>query len=149
MSEGNLLPGCLMEQGIVSLCLSLQQRHLGWHWSIFWAAVTAGIPVSYGKLKWLVLGSQRGWRLCLIAPFLLSLCLTHSSSQLTEVLLTVGLGAEVTWHQALKDMLKDAERHVMVFPNYPVLEINHLFSNHFWHQSHWQCSLHLQACKYR
>lgn len=50
------------------------------------------------------------------------------------VLLIAGLGAEVTWHRALKDMLKDAERHITVFPNYLILEIRHLFSNRFWHQ---------------
>jgi len=49
------------------------------------------------------------------------------------VLLTAGLGAEVTWHQALQDMLEDAEKHITVFPNDTVLEISHLFSNHFWH----------------
>lgn len=115
-----------------SPCFPMPQRHLGCRWGIFWTAAL-GSSVSYSKLRWLVIASQRGW-ICLITPFSLFLCITQNSFQLMEVLLIAELGAEVTWHQTLKGMLKDAERHITVFPNYLILENSHLFSNYFWHQ---------------
>lgn len=51
---------------------------------------------------------------------------------LSDMYSVTGLGAEFSWHQALKDMHNDAEIHII--PKSLILEISHLFSNHIWHQ---------------